>query len=339
MALSEAPTQSPHYRIRIVGSSAIGGHFAARLARTGHQVSMLARGRTLDNLRQFGLRYHCADGQFTLPVHTAASTTELGAQDLVILALKGQSLPDVADTLAPMIDPHSTVLTVGNGLPWWYFLVPGLATPVLHLRSADPHGKLERAIALPQVLGGTVFASCHCPEPGLVVHSSGARVIVGEPTGELSARARIWAGVFAEAGLGGQASTHIRRDIWIKLLGNACFNPMSLLTQTSTDQLLADPALEQLVMRLMRECISLSYAFGLDLQLDPVQRVAHTRQLGAIKTSMLQDLEAGRSVELDPILGTLLECADAIGHPMPHLASLHALACGRARQAGLYPVR
>ncbi len=331
------PERAGPWRIGIVGSGAIGGHCEARLAMAGHSVSMLARGRTLENLRRHGVRYQSTDGAHRVPVSAAATAAELGVQDLLLLTVKGQALPGLAGSLGSMLAEGTTVLTLGNGLPWWYFLVPDVPLSGLRLRSADPHGTLEQALPLAQLLGGTVFASCHCPEPGLVVHTAGGRVVIGEPGGGDSARATQWAAVLAGAGLGGVASSDIRRELWLKLLGNVCFNPMSLLTQASTDRMLADPGLERLAMRLMGECLALADALRLDLQVDPARRIAQTRQLGAIKTSMLQDLEAGRSVELDAIVGTVLECAAALGRELPQLDGLHALACARARQAGLYP--
>ena len=338
-----APASRPHagpQRIGIVGSGAIGGHFAARLARAGHTVSMLARGRTLEAIAQHGLRYssHTTGEEYAVSVHAAETAAALGTQDLIVIALKGQALPEVAPALAPLIKPESTILTIGNGLPWWYFLVKGQALEGLRLLCVDPTGSVENALPLQQILGGSVFASCHCPAPGVVHHSSGGRVVIGETGGGQSTRADACAALLAEAGLGGEASNNIRQDLWMKLLGNACFNPASLLTQSATDRMIADPSMERLFIRLMQECIALGQSLGFKLAVEPVQRIDHARKLGAIKTSMLQDLEAGRSVELDAIVGTVLECASAMKHPMPQLDSLYALARLRARQAGLYPV-
>ncbi len=323
-------------RIGIVGSGAIGGHFAARLARADHVVSMLARGRTLEAIRQHGLRYATTGEEYSVAVQASETAEELGPQDLIVIALKGQALPEVAPLLSPLIAPKSTILTVGNGLPWWYFLANGQPLDGLRLRSVDPTGSIEKALPLSQLLGGSVFASCQCPAPGVVQHSAGARVVLGEPGGGLSPRASAWARLLADAGLGGEVSADIRQDLWLKLLGNACFNPVSLMTQSSTDRLLADPNLQRLFIRLMDECIALGQRLGLALKIDPMQRIEQTRKLGAIKTSMLQDLEAGRSVELDAILGTIVECATAIHHPVPQIDSLYALARMRARNAGLY---
>lgn len=325
-------------RIAIVGAGAIGGHFAARLAAAGHTVSLLARGATLATLRSHGLRYTTgAEAQRSLSVRACATAEEMGPQDLVVLALKSQALPALVASLQPLLADGTPVLPVGNGLPWWYFLVPDCPLSGLQLRSVDPQGDIARAIALDQVLGGTVMASCHCPAPGVVVHSAGGRVVVGEARGGPSARVDHWVQVLADAGLGAAASSNIRADLWHKLLGNVCANPLSLLTCATTDRMLDDPGVHALFAHTMQECIALGQRLGLPITTTAAQRIAQTRQLGAIKSSMLQDLEAGRGVELDAILGATLECAQALEQPMPYLQSIHALACLRAREAGLWP--
>lgn len=325
-------------RIAIVGSGAIGGHFAARLAKAGHTVSMLARGKTLEAIASRGLRYSSkvSGDEYAVQVKAANAAHDLGEQDLVVLALKSQALPEVAAALTPLLNQKTVVMTVGNGLPWWYFLVDGQPLEGLRLRRVDPSGGIEKALQLGRILGGSIFASCHCSAPGVVQHSSGGRVVLGEPGGGLSERSSACAAMLAAAGLGGEASGHIRRELWVKLLGNACFNPASLLTQESTDRMIADPAMERLFVRLMEECIVLGNRLGLGLEIDPLQRIDQARRLGAIRTSMLQDLESGRTVELDAIVGTVLECAAAMKQPMPQLESLYALTRLRARQAGLY---
>lgn len=324
-------------RIAIIGAGAIGGHFAARLAEAGHAVSLLARGDTLDALRQHGLRYRSgAEPLRSIAVHATEEPREIGSPELVVLALKSQVLPAVAPSLAPLLEGGATVLPVGNGLPWWYFGVPDQPLSGLPLRSVDPDGTIARTIALPQVLGGSVTASCHSPEPGVVVHSAGGRVVIGEPLGGASARAEHWAAVLTDAGLTAAVSENIRDDLWLKLLGNICANPLSLLTGVSTDRLLDDSRTRELFGQMMDECIDLGRRLGLPVATDSTQRMAQTRKLGAIKTSMLQDFDAGREVELDAILGAALECAQALAQPTPQLRSVFALACMRARQAGLY---
>ena len=332
-----SPSSTQPLRIAVIGAGAIGGHFAARLAEAGHSVTVLDRGATLDAIQKHGLRYASgSDPQRSIAVRAAASPLEMESPGLVVLALKSHVLPTVVPTLSPLLQGGATVLPIGNGLPWWYFLVPGKPLSGLRLRRVDPEGAIERTIDMQQVLGGSVMASCHCPEPGSVVHSSGGRVSIGEPAGGNSARAQHWAGVLADAGLGAVVSDDIRSELWLKLLGNACANPLSLLTGVTTDRMLDDGPMRQLFERMMNECITLGRSLGLTIQTDATQRMAQTRKLGAIKTSMLQDLEAGRSVELDAILGAALESASALQQQVPQLESAFALACMRAQQAGLY---
>lgn len=331
-------SSSRPWRIGIVGAGAIGGHLAARLAGAGQQVTLLARGATLQALRTHGLRYASGDAALQrVDLRAEASPLAMGEQDLVILALKSQALPAVAPTLGPLLGPNTSVLTLNNGLPWWFFLVPGQPLEGIRLTRVDPDGATERALALPRVLGGTIIASCQCPEPGVVVHSAGARLALGEPAGGLSARATVWAGVLAQAGLGALASERIRSDIWLKLLGNVGSNPLSLLTGVTTDRILDDPGVRALFAAMMDECIALGLRLGLALDTTTEQRMAQSRLLGAIRSSMLQDLEAGRSVELDAILGAPIECAQALNQPVPRLQDVFALARLRAAGAGLYP--
>lgn len=331
-------TASQPRRIGIVGAGAIGGHIAARLAGAGHEVTLLARGATLAALRAHGLRYTSGGQPEQRHAVRAEATPEaMGPQELVILTLKSQAIPTVVSTLGPLLAEQTPVLTLNNGLPWWYFLMPGQPLAGQRLRCVDPEGATERAVALPRVLGGTVMASCHCPEPGVVVHSAGNRIALGEPVGGVSERATLWSGVLAEAGLGAVASPHIRTEIWLKLLGNICANPLSLLAGVTTDRLLDDPGTRVLFAAMMNECLELGRRVGLTLDTTAEQRMAQTRQLGAIRSSMLQDLEAGRSVELDAILGAPIECAEALGQPVPRLQEVFALARLRASGVGLYP--
>ncbi|WP_414447974.1 ketopantoate reductase family protein [Burkholderia sp. 22PA0099] len=321
-------------RIAIVGAGAIGGHLAARLALAGHRVSVLARGRTLDAIASRGLRYTCpGESERSVAVSAGAHAAELGAQELVVIALKAHALPALAASLAPLIGPDTIVLPVGNGLPWWYCLAPGHPLHGLRLASVDPHGGIEAALPFAQVLGGSVMASCSAPAPGVVHHHSGGRITLGEPCGGVSARAAEWAEVFTEAGLPTTASDDIRRDLWIKLLGNACSNPLSVLTQASTDRLLDDAHTRHAYEQLMNECLAIGKAAGLALDIDVAQRIAQTRALGAVKTSMLQDLEAGRALELDAILGAPLECAARLGVDAPLMRAVLALTRLRATPA------
>ena len=299
---------------------------------------MLARDETLHALRTRGLRFVDRDGQQrVVRVRACADAREMGEQDLVILAVKGQVLPRMAASLAPLISASTVVLTIGNGLPWWYFLFAGHPLSGLRLKSVDPDGSIERAFPLGQVLGGSVMASCHCPTPGAVVHSSGGRIVLGEPTGDTSARAAHWTAMLQGAELDAALSDDIRPALWMKLLGNVCANPLSMLTEVSTDRLLDDPETRSVFAELMNECVVLGERVGLSLDVDIDARMAQTRALGAVRTSMLQDLQAGRSLELDAIMGAPIECAKAVDLEMPRIETVFALARMRAKGAGLYP--
>jgi 2-dehydropantoate 2-reductase len=322
-------------RVCVVGAGAIGGWLAARLALAGADVSVIARGPALEQMARRGIELRSKGRMELASVRAAARADELGPQDLVLLTVKAPALPAIAPTLRPLLHADTVVLSAGNGLPWWFFLVPGHPCAGLRLRSVDPAGAIEAALPLQHVLGLSVFAACHCPAPGVVQHDSGARLVLGEPAGGSSKRAEAVAQLLQSAGLDPQVSSDIRRDIWTKLLGNACFNPVSLLTGAPTDQMIDDPELHALFVRMMEEVLGIGGRLGLKLELDPGQRIAQARRLGHIKTSMLQDLEAGRAVELDAILGTVLECAAAVAMPVPTLASIRALAGLRARSAGL----
>ena len=203
------------------------------------------------------------------------------------------------------------------------------------LAAVDADGTIERAIALPRVLGCVVFPACSVAEPGHVIHASGNRIVFGEPAGGLSERAQAMAALFAGAGFDAQASADIRKDVWLKLLGNACFNPVSLLTRCATDLLIDDPTVHALFVVMMQEALAVGAAVGVPVDIEPEQRLALTRKLGHIKTSMLQDAQAGRPVELDAILGALVEVAKACGVAAPTLGAVHALARMHAVSAGL----
>ena len=258
-------------RICIVGPGAIGGWLAARLALAGEDVSVLARGAALERIRKHGLELHSAGGRDVVPVRACATAGEVGPQDIVFVTVKAPALPALAPSLRELLHEGSTLLSAGNGLPWWYLLGPDRPLGGRRLHSVDPLGETEGSIVL------------------------------GEPGGGISARVTDVAGRLQAAGFDAQASDDIRRDIWNKLLGNACFNPVSLITGSSNDGMLGDPALHGMFMRMMQEAIEVGERLGLRLDVDPAQRIAQAGRLGNIKTSMLQDLEAGRSPEIEPI--------------------------------------
>jgi len=325
-------------RICIVGAGAIGGYFAARLAHHGQEVSILARGKTLEAVRAHGIRLSSEGRQFAERVKASDRAAELGVQDAVIFTVKAPAMPAAAQTVAPLIGPQTMVIPAANGLPWWYFLDAPGPLKGHQLRSLDPQGTTAAAIPAAQVVGCVVFPACSSPEPGLSIHASGNRVVFGEPVaGVPGERVQRITEAFARAGFGAEASQDIRREIWLKLLGNLCFNPVSALVGCSTDRLIDDPRLHQLFVGMMGEALDLGRALGIAVDIKPVDRIAFTRKLGTVKTSMLQDVEAGRPIEIDGILGAPVEAAEALNHAAPLLSAVYALTRKRAEVLGLLP--
>jgi 2-dehydropantoate 2-reductase len=324
-------------KICIVGAGAIGGFIGARLAAsTGTPVSALARGATAAALRQHGWRLRLGDTLVGGPATVAERAAELGAQDLVVIAVKGQALPDLAPGLTPLLGPDTIVLPAMNGVPWWFSGgVPGLdAAP---LQSVDPGGRIAQALPSRQVVGCVVHASTFSPEPGLVQHRMGHGLIVGEPAGGDSARVQALARLLRGAGFEVTASPNVRYDIWYKLWGNLTMNPVSALTGATIDRLLADPLVRAFCSDAMREAALIGERIGCAINQTPEDRHAVTEKLGAFKTSMLQDVEAGRSLELDAIVGAVQELGQRVGVPTPNVDALLGLTRLMARVRGLYP--
>lgn len=326
-------------KICIVGAGAIGVYFAARLAHSGEDVSVLARGRTLDAIRAHGVRLSSEGRQFQERVKASEHAGDLGAQDLVIFAVKAHSMPAAAQSIAPLLGSRTAVCPALNGLPWWYFLATPGPLAGHRLRSVDPEGLVAQALPVPRIIGCVVFPACSSPEPGVTIHASGNRIVFGEPAGGAGERVAAVSEAFRAAGFAAEASDNVRREIWLKLLGNVCFNPVSALVGCSTDRLIDDPHVHRLFVHMMSEAIGLGDALGIHVDIKPADRIAITRKLGSIKTSMLQDLEAGRHLEIDGIVGAVVEAAETLGHPAPLLSAVHAMVRKRADVLGLLPAQ
>jgi 2-dehydropantoate 2-reductase len=319
-------------QVAIVGAGAIGGLLGTRLATTGARVSALARGATLEALRRHGWRLDDSDGTpIEAPLAAASDDAAvLGVQDLVIVALKAPALPAVAPTLAPLLGPHTVVLPAMNGVPWWF--CEGMT-----LDSVDPGGRIAAAIPFGSVLGCVVHASASVPEPGRVRHHVGRRLIVGEPRGGRSERAAAVGALLSEAGFELTLSDDVRQDIWYKLWGNMTMNPVSALTGATVDRVLADPLVREFCSAAMREAAEIGARVGCPIAQDPEDRHAVTEKLGAFKTSMLQDVEAGRPIELDALVGAVREIGRRVGAATPSLDALFGLSRLFGRVRGLYP--
>ena len=324
-------------RICIFGAGAIGGTIGARLALAGHEVSLVARGAHLAALRTDGLTLLHGPTRQVVRLAASDNPADLGAQDAVIIALKSHSLAAAVGGLAPLLGPDTAVVTAMNGVPWWFFDDWGGALAGTTLKSCDGDGRIAAAIASRRVIGGVVFLAADVPAPGVVRHNSGIRLVLGEPSNRASIRVDALVAALASAGFEATASDNIRRELWLKLLGNLCFNPLSTLTGDSTDLMLDDPHIAALFAAMMREAIALAAALGLAIDIDPEARMAQTRKLGSIKSSMLQDTEAGRPIELDAIVGSVVEIAGRLGVPTPFINAVFGTARVRASVLGLYP--
>ncbi|WCM93418.1 2-dehydropantoate 2-reductase [Acidovorax sp. NCPPB 2350] len=324
-------------RVAIYGAGAIGGWLGMALARVGAQVSFVARGATLRALREDGLRCVRPDGtQESARVAAADDPAALGAQDAVVLAVKAPALPDVAARIGPLIGHGTAVLTAMNGVPWWF--LEGCEGPARGqaLRAVDPDGALARAIPSARVVGGVVHASCSLDAPGVVRQHFGNRLILGEAGGAPTPRVRGLADTLARGGIEVEVSERIQQDIWFKLWGNLTMNPISALTGATTDRILDDDLVLAFVSDVMREAKAIGERLGLPIDQQPQDRHAVTRKLGAFKTSMLQDVEAGKPLEIDALVGAVHELGRLTHTPTPATDALFGLARLMGRTRGLY---
>jgi len=324
-------------RICVVGAGAIGGFIGTRLALTGaHEVGALARGATLAALRQHGWRLRQGGALRSAAARASDRGAELGAQDLVVIAVKGQALPEVAPAVVPLLGPHTWILPAMNGVPWWF----GRGVPALQgapLASVDPGGVVGAALPFEQTIGCVVHASTWTSEPGLVEHTMGQGLIIGEPKGGESPRVGRLADTLRQAGFDVTASGDVRRDIWYKLWGNMTINPVSAVTGAPTDRVLDDPLVLAFCSAAMREAAAVGAKIGCAIDQQPEDRHAITRKLGSFKPSMLQDVQAGRMLELDAIVGVVREIAQRVGVATPNIDALLGITRVFARARGLYP--
>ena len=324
-------------KVCVYGVGAIGGFIGTRLALTGDcEVSAVARGATLAALREHGLRLRQGAELLSAPVKASDDPAALGVQDLVLVAVKAPSLPAVAARIAPLIGPATLVLPAMNGVPWWF----GAGAPALGaepLQSVDPGGHIAASVALDRVIGCVVHASTYTSAPGLVEHRMGQGLIIGEPRGGDSSRVNTLADLLRRAGFDATVSADVRRDIWYKLWGNMTMNPISAITGATVDLVLDDALLRGFCSAAMTEAAAVGARIGCAIDQTPEDRHQITRKLGAFKTSMLQDVEAGRAVELDALVSVVREIAQRVGLATPFIDALLGLARLHARTRGLYP--
>jgi 2-dehydropantoate 2-reductase len=324
-------------RVAVVGAGAIGGWLAVHLAQAGCELSVLARGQTLTSLQRDGLTLRSGASTATVPVNASNDAATLGVQDLVVIAVKAPALASVAQQIAPLLGPDTVVLTAMNGVPWWFLDGFGGAVAGTALASIDPSGEIARAIPTRHVVGCVVHASCSLDAPGVVRHHFGDGLIVGEPGGGVSARVQALAALLQQAGFKATASPQIQKDIWYKLWGNMTVNPISALTGATTDLILGDDLVRGFVSAVMLEAKAIGENIGIPIDQQPDDRHAVTRKLGAFKTSMLQDVEAGKPVELDALVSAVRELGQLTGVATPFTDALLGLSRLQAQTLGLYP--
>jgi len=321
--------------IAIVGLGAIGGWAAAKLAQAGHRVSAVARGQTLAAIKAQGLRYADADGEQAIAITADDDAGQLGPQDIVIVAVKGPALAAASASVGPLIGPDTVVIPMMNGVPWW-FLLDRDPQP---LQSIDPTGEIARNIPTDRVIGCVVHASCASPSPGHIVHKNGNGLIVGEPKGRASDRLAMVAALFRDASFAVTESGRIQYDIWYKLWGNMTMNPISALTGATCDKILDDAQVRGFILQVMGEAAAVGAQIGCAISESGEDRNAVTRKLGAFKTSMLQDVEAGRQVEIDALVAAPREIAQRVVVATPAMDALLGLSRLFAQTRGLYPAQ
>ena len=321
-------------KIVIAGAGAIGGYIGAHLTRAGADVTLFARGPHLAAMASQGLRVTGPDGDFDVRPHVTGDLASIGHADVVFLGVKANALTGLAPSLRPLFGPETVVVSTQNGIPWWYFQGIGGELDGLTLQRVDPGGVVAGAIEARRVIGSLAYFSTEIEAPGVIRHIEGNRISFGEPDGTRSDRCRRITEALIAAGFRCPMTTRIRHEIWVKLLGNVAFNPISALTLATLEQMARHPEVSQLVREVMGECEAVAARLGIELPISIDQRMAGAEKVGAHKTSMLQDLEAGRPMELDAVAGSVLELGERLGVPMPSTRAVYA--CAKLR--GLAPI-
>jgi 2-dehydropantoate 2-reductase len=321
-------------KVVIVGAGATGGFLGAKLARAGADVALVARGAHLAAMRTHGVRVigPQPEQEFVSFPRCTDVETVVSEADVVFLTVKAHSLPDLAPRIGPLLQPDTAVVTAQNGVPWWYFFNHGGALDGMRLRSVDPNGAVAAAIDVRQVIGCVVYPATRLDEPGVIQHIEGTRFSIGELDGSRSERCQRIATLLGQAGLKCPVRTRIRHELWLKLLGNAVLNPLSALTRCTLQQILQDASGRAVAAAAMGEADRVARELGVDLEISVEQRLAGAESVGDHKTSMLQDLETGRPLEIDALLGAVIEIGERLGLELPHLRTLYACTTLLARQ-------
>ena len=323
-------------KICIFGAGAIGGYMGAKLAEAGADVSLVARGPHLAAMRENGLTLIEEGSSKTLPVTVSDNPGDIGPQDYVIVTLKAHSVPPVVDKMKPLIGEGTTIVSGVNGVPWWYFHKIGGDLEGTRLETVDPGNAQWDGFGPDNVLGCVVYPAAEVIEPGVIKHIEGTRFSLGEPSGERSERAMRLSKALSAAGLKAPVRPKIRDEIWVKLWGNLSFNPISALTHATLDVLCTDPGTREVARNMMLEAQAVAETLGVKFPIDVDRRIQGGAEVGAHRTTMLQDLDAGRPMEIDALVGSVQELGRVTGTPTPTIDTVLALIQLRGKVAGLY---
>jgi 2-dehydropantoate 2-reductase len=311
-------------KFAVVGAGAIGAFLGAMLAKAGEDVTLIARGPHLRAMQQHGVRVRGALGNFDAPVTATDDPASVGAVDVVLLTLKAHSLTGMAPHLAPLINSETSIVSGQNGIPWWYFYRHGGEWEGTHLETVDPGGVIGRSIDPSSVIGCVIYPSAIISEPGVIKHIEGTRFAIGEPDRSKSDRCRRLADVFIKAGLRCPIRSDIRHDMWVKLMGNVAYNPISALTRATLIEIVRCPETRALATAIMSEAESVAQRLGIEMGISIDQRLEGAEKVGHHKTSMLQDLEAGRPTELEAIAGSIVELGRKMQLSLPCTEAVYA---------------
>lgn len=311
-------------RFLIVGAGAIGGFIGAMLTRAGEDVTLIARGAHLRAMSERGVRIHGSVGEFVAYPKVTDDPGSVTDVDVMVLTLKAQSLPEISARLAPLIGPSTAIVSAQNGIPWWYFYRHGGDFEGLQLQSLDRDGKLNEYFPSEHTIGCVIYCSTVVSEPGVIEHLEGTRFAIGEPDGSRSDRCHNIARTFIRAGLKCPIRSNIRHDIWVKLLGSVAFNPISALTRATLLEIVRCPQTHDLSVEIMIEAEAIAERLGIDVAITKAQRLKGAENVGHHKTSMLQDVDAGRPLEWESIIGVLVELGDTLNLPIPHIKAVAA---------------
>ena len=324
-------------KICIFGAGAIGGLMAAKLAMKGEvAVTLIARGPHLAAMQARGLTLRSEGQAVSVPVRAVATAEEAGRQDYVVVTLKAHALAGAAPAMQPLLGPDTAIVSAVNGIPWWYFFGLAGAHADRRVESVDPGGVVSRLLPPDRAIGCIVYPAADVPEPGVIAHTYGDRFTLGEPSGERTPRIAALSEALIAAGFKAPVRPKIRDEIWVKLWGNLAFNPISALSGATLDVITADAGQRGVARAMMVEAQAIGQALGVRFGIDVDKRIAGAAEVGAHKTSMLQDLERGRPMEIDALLGVIVEFSALTGIPAPTCETVLALVRGRGRAAGCY---